>query len=65
MLQDLLKKDCPFDPYQFLEAKMVLEWLRKNVEDPELEKLGANTILERVEDYMFNYFYNKSGLKPN
>ena len=38
MLQELLEKDCPFKPYQFLEAKMVLNWLMKNVNDPELEK---------------------------
>lgn len=64
MLQELLEKDCPFEPYQFLEAKVVLEWLLRNVKDPELEKLGVSTILERVDDYLFNYFYAKSGLKP-
>ena len=64
MLQELLEKECPFEPWQFLEAKMVLDWLLKNVDDPELDKLGACTILDRVDDYLFNYFYAKSELKP-
>lgn len=64
MLQELLEKDCPFKPYQFLEAWMVLDWLLKNVEDPELEKLWVSVPLERVSDYLFNYFYAKSGLMP-
>lgn len=64
MLPELLEKDCPFKPYQFLEAKMVLDWLLKNVNDPELEKIWIITALDRVENYLFNYFYSKSGLKP-
>lgn len=61
MLPELLEKDCPFKPYQFLEAKMVLDWLLKNVNDPELEKIWIITALDRVENYLFNYFYSKSG----
>lgn len=64
MLEDLLKKDCPFEPWQFLEAKMVLDWLLKNVNDSELDKIRTITIFDRVDDYLFNYFYAKSGLKP-
>ena len=59
-----IKKNCPFEPYQFLEAKMVLEWLLKNVNDSELDKISVCTIMDRVNDYLFNYFYAKSGLKP-
>ena len=43
---------------------MVLDWLLKNVNDPELEKIWIITALDRVENYLFNYFYSKSGLKP-
>lgn len=64
MLEDLLKKDCPFEPYQFLEAKIVLDWLLKNVNDSELDKMSVCTIIDRVNGYLFNYFYVKSGLKP-
>lgn len=64
MLKDLLEKDCPFKPCQFLEAKMVLNWLLKNVNDPELEKIWIITALEKVDNYLFNYFYSKSRLKP-
>ncbi len=64
MLEDLLKKDSPFEPYQFLEAKMVLDWLFKNVNDSELDKIRIHTIFDRIDDYLFNYFYAKSGLKP-
>lgn len=64
MLPELLEKDCPFKPYQFLEAYLILEWLLKNVEDPDLEKLWVSVPLEKVSNYLFNYFYAKSGLKP-
>lgn len=64
MLKELLEKDCPFEPYQFLEAQMVLDWLLKNVNDSELDKMSVCTIMDRVNGYLFNYFYAKSGLKP-
>lgn len=63
-LEDLLKKDCPFSPHQFIETKLVLDWLWQNVQDVELQKLYMENIHERLDYYLFNYFYNKMRLKP-
>ena len=35
-LKELLQKDCSFEPWQFLEAKYVLDWLWENVPDADL-----------------------------
>lgn len=63
-LKELLQKDCPFEPYQFIEAKIVLDWLWHNVPDAELQKWHMESVHERLDYYLFNYFYNKMGLKP-
>lgn len=63
-LKELLQKDCPFEPWQFLEAKFVLDWLWENVPDTELQKWHMESIHERLDHYLFNYAYNKMGLKP-
>lgn len=63
-LKELLQKDCPFEPWQFLEAKYVLDWLWENVPDPELQRWHMESIHERLDHYLFNYTYNKMGLKP-
>lgn len=63
-LEELLQKDCPFEPWQFIDAKMVLDWLWNNVSDAELQKLHMDSIHERLDYYLFNYAYDKMGLKP-
>lgn len=63
-LDELLKKECPFEPYQFIEAKMVLDWLWDNVHDGELQKWHMENTHNKLDYYLFNYAYNKMGLKP-
>ena len=63
-LELLLSKDCPYEPWMFLAAKETLDWLMDNLDDSELNKLHVQTIMERVDYYLFHYFYLKSGLKP-
>lgn len=63
-LEELLQKDCPFEPWQFIECKVVLEWLWGNVNDAELQKWHMEGVHERLDYYLFNYAYNKMGLKP-
>ena len=62
-LEQLLQKECPFEPWVFLLTEEVLKWTLDNVEDAELNKLHVQTITERIDYYLFNYFYEKSGLK--
>ena len=62
-LERLLQKECPFEPWMFLLTEEVLKWTLDNVEDAELNKLHVQTITERIDYYLFNYFYEKSGLK--
>lgn len=62
-LERLLQKECPFEPWAFLLAEEVLKWTIENAEDAELNKLNVQTTTERIDYYLFNYFYEKSGLK--
>lgn len=62
-LELLLQKECPFEPWAFMLAEEVLKWTLDNIEDAELNKLHVQTITERIDYYLFNYFYEKSGLK--
>ena len=62
-LELLLQKECPFEPWAFMLAEEVLKWTLDNAEDAELNKLHAQTATERIDYYLFNYFYEKSGLK--
>jgi hypothetical protein len=63
-LKELLQKDCPFEPWQFIDAKMVLEWFWNNVNDAELQKWYMEEVHNRLDYYLFHYAYNKMGLKP-
>lgn len=63
-LEELLQKDCLFEPWQFLNAKMVLDWLWNNVPDAELQKWHMEGVHDRIDNYLFNYAYSKMGLKP-
>ena len=62
-LKILLQKQCPYEPWMFLLTEEVLKWLLDNVDDTDLNKLYVQTITERIDYYLFNYFYEKSGLK--
>ena len=64
VLDELLQKDCPFEPWQFIETKEVLEWLWNNIDDAELQKWHMESIHDRLNYYLFNYAYCKMGLKP-
>ena len=63
-LEELLQKDCPFEPWQFIEAKMVLDWLWNNVPDSDLQKWHMGSVHERLDYYLYHYAYNKMGLRP-
>lgn len=63
-LDELLEKDCPFEPWQFIETKEVLEWLWNNVNDAELQKWHMENIHDRLNYYLFHYTYRKMGMKP-
>lgn len=63
-LEELLQKQCPFEPWQFLEAKIILDWLWNNVPDAELQKWYMESIHTKLDYYLFQYTYNKMGLKP-
>lgn len=61
---ELYKTDCPFEGWQILQAKTVLDWVWNNTQDAELQKWHMGTIHERLDSHMFNLAYNKMGLKP-
>lgn len=63
-LDELLKKECPYEPWMFLAAREVLDWLTSNINDSDLNKIHVMSTIERIDYYLFNYFYAKSGLKP-
>lgn len=63
-LEELLQKECPFEPWQFIDAKIVLDWLWNNVPDADLQKWHMEGIHNKLDYYLFNIAYNKMGLKP-
>ena len=63
-LEQVLQKECPFEPWQFIDAKIVLDWLWYNVPDAELQKWHMEEVHDRLDYYLFNVAYNKMGLKP-
>ena len=63
-LEELLQKECPFEPWQFIDAKIVLDWLWNNVPDAELQKCYMEGVHDRLDYYLFNIAYSKMGLKP-
>ena len=54
------KKDCPYEAWQLIQAKEILQWLTKG----QAMSLGKQSFLEKIEDTFFNIAYDKLGLKP-
>ena len=54
------KKDCPYEAWQLIQAKEILQWLTKG----QAMSLGKQSFLEKIEDTLFNLAYDKLGLKP-
>lgn len=53
-------KDCPFEAWQLIQAKEILEWVKNNAQFG----LSSITIIEIIEDLLFNIAHDKLGLKP-
>lgn len=53
-------KDCPFEAWQLIQARKVIQWLTKG----QAMSLDKQSFLERIEDTLFNIAYTKLGLKP-
>ena len=53
-------KDIPFEAWQLIQAKEIIQWIREN------SKFGISSLntLELVESILFDVAYNKLGLKP-
>ena len=62
-LEELLQKDCDFEPWQFIDAKLVLDWLWDNVPDADLRKWHMANIHERLDFYLFECAMSKSKQK--
>ena len=53
-------KECPFEAWQLLQARMVIQWLTEgDIMSPYLI-----SSLERIENQLFDLAYEKLGLKP-
>ena len=52
-------KDCPFEAWQLIQAKEILNWVRDNTQ------FGISiNLIEIIEDLLFNIAHAKLGLKP-
>ena len=56
----MIKKECPFEALQLIQAREVIQWLTEG----NVVRLGKQTYLERIEDALFLIAYKKLGLKP-
>lgn len=54
------KKDCPYEAWQLIQAKEILQWLTEG----QAMSLDKQSFLERIEETLFNIAYAKLGLKP-
>lgn len=52
-------KECPFEAWQLIQAKEILKWVKDN------SQFGINsiTLIEIIEDLLFNIAHAKLGLK--
>lgn len=53
-------KDCPFEAWQLIQAREVIQWLTEG----QVMSLDKISFLESIEDTLFNIAYTKLGLKP-
>ena len=56
----MIQKECPFEAWQLIQAREILQWLTEG----KVTGLGRISFLERIEDTLFNIAYKKLGLKP-
>lgn len=56
----MTQKECPFEAWQLIQAKEVIQWLTEG----KVMSLDKQSFLERIEDKLFNIAYEKLGLKP-
>ena len=56
----MAQKECPFEAWQLIQAKEVIQWLTEG----KVMSLDKQSFLERIEDKLFNIAYEKLGLKP-
>ena len=56
----MTQEECPFDAWQLIQAREILQWLTEG----QAMSLGKQTFLERIESTLFNIAYKKLGLKP-
>ena len=53
-------KDCPFEAWQLIQAREVIQWLTEG----QIMSLYNQSFLERIENTLFDIAYTKLGLKP-
>lgn len=56
----MTQEECPFEAWQLIQAREILQWLTKE----KAMSLDKQSLLERIEDTLFNIAYDKLGLKP-
>lgn len=56
----MAQEECPFEAWQLIQAREVLQWLTEG----KAMSLDKQSFLERIEDTLFNMAYTKLGLKP-
>lgn len=53
-------KECPFEAWQLIQAKEILKWVRSKND----LSLNTTSIIEGIEDLLFDIAHTKLGLKP-
>lgn len=56
----ITKEECPFEAWQLIQVREVLQWLTKG----QAISLDKQSFLENIEDKLFSIAYFKLGLKP-
>ena len=53
-------KDCPFEAWQLIQAREIIQWLTEG----DMMSLYQQSVIERMENTLFDLAYEKLGLKP-
>lgn len=53
-------KDCPFEAWQLIQAREIIQWLTGG----DTMSLYQQSVIERLENTLFDLAYEKLGLKP-
>ena len=56
----MTQDECPFEAWQLIQAREVLQWLTEG----KAMSLDKQSFLERIEETLFSIAYSKLGLKP-